>query len=194
MNLALKWFTGEIVEQAVRVQDEMALKWELGLLKRLQREELEEQEKESKKKTEKRTIDGQDAPDPSSNQENDIKTADTTNNNNDHSPTSTLPISSSSVPPSPPPQRRPRPPPPPNTTLSGHENPHRGGLLPEHLFEAIRRYRATEGHGGVGFGGLSMVGQGVKGGKTWAVEEVGVAGGRGRGAHGGEVVGGRLFR
>lgn len=61
------------------------------------------------------------------------------------------------------------PPPHPLTSLSGFENPHRGGLLPEHLREALRRYRNDGEGGGVGFDGMSLGGLGVKGRRAWTV-------------------------
>lgn len=78
---------------------------------------------------------------------------------------------------------RPLPPPPhPLTTLSGFENPHRGGLLPDHLREALRRYRDDGEGGGVGFDGMSLPGLGNKGRKTWS--RGGVFKGQGRGLFG----------
>jgi transcription initiation factor TFIID subunit 11 len=47
-------------------------------------------------------------------------------------------------------------------------NPHRGGLLPDHLREALRRYRANGEGGGVGFEGLSHPLLGSHGSKVWA--------------------------
>ncbi len=48
-------------------------------------------------------------------------------------------------------------------------NRHRGGLLPEHVREALRRYRADGEAGGVGFAGLSHHLLGVPGSGTWRV-------------------------
>ena len=48
-------------------------------------------------------------------------------------------------------------------------NPHKGGLLPDHLREALRRYK-TDGEGaGVGFGGISLPMLGTQGPGTWRV-------------------------
>ncbi|KAI5302536.1 hypothetical protein KEM56_000604 [Ascosphaera pollenicola] len=58
-------------------------------------------------------------------------------------------------------------------------NPHRGPLLPQHIREALRRYKNDGEGGGVGFSGLSMGALGVKGSHVW-----------GRGGGGGR----RLFR
>jgi transcription initiation factor TFIID subunit 11 len=46
-------------------------------------------------------------------------------------------------------------------------NPHRGGLLPDHLREALRRYKADGDGGGVGFEGLSHGLLGVQGSAIW---------------------------
>jgi transcription initiation factor TFIID subunit 11 len=46
-------------------------------------------------------------------------------------------------------------------------NPHRGGLLPDHLREALRRYRADGEGGGAGYEGLSHGLLGVTGSATW---------------------------
>jgi transcription initiation factor TFIID subunit 11 len=46
-------------------------------------------------------------------------------------------------------------------------NPHRGGLLPDHLREALRRYRADGEGGGVGTEGLSHGLLGVVGSSVW---------------------------
>src|SRR2546423_2565872 len=59
-------------------------------------------------------------------------------------------------------------------------NPHKGGLLPDHLREALRRYKGDGEGGGVGFGSTSLGMMGNKGAGTWRV-------GNGAGAR-------RLFR
>ncbi|KIW12079.1 hypothetical protein PV08_09353 [Exophiala spinifera] len=48
-------------------------------------------------------------------------------------------------------------------------NPHRGGLLPDHLREALRRYKADGEGGGVGFQGMSHGLLGVPGSVAWRV-------------------------
>jgi transcription initiation factor TFIID subunit 11 len=48
-------------------------------------------------------------------------------------------------------------------------NPHQGGLLPDHLREALRRYKGDGEGGGVGFGSLSHGLVGVQGAGTWRV-------------------------
>lgn len=48
-------------------------------------------------------------------------------------------------------------------------NPHKGGLLPDHLREALRRYRADGEGGGVGFEGLSHPLLGAHGSRIWGV-------------------------
>ncbi|KAJ9629201.1 hypothetical protein H2204_008990 [Knufia peltigerae] len=48
-------------------------------------------------------------------------------------------------------------------------NPHRGGLLPDHLREALRRYKADGEGGGVGFQGMSHGLLGVPGPTAWRV-------------------------
>lgn len=48
-------------------------------------------------------------------------------------------------------------------------NPHRGGLLPDHLREALRRYKADGEGGGVGFSGMSHGLLGVPGSVAWRV-------------------------
>lgn len=48
-------------------------------------------------------------------------------------------------------------------------NPHKGGLLPDHLREALRRYKGDGEGGGVGFGNTSLAMMGVQGAGTWRV-------------------------
>lgn len=48
-------------------------------------------------------------------------------------------------------------------------NEHRGGLLPEHVREALRRYKGDGEGGGVGFAGMSNHLIGVSGSGTWRV-------------------------
>ncbi|KIX09769.1 uncharacterized protein Z518_00850 [Rhinocladiella mackenziei CBS 650.93] len=48
-------------------------------------------------------------------------------------------------------------------------NPHQGGLLPDHLREALRRYKADGEGGGVGFQGMSHGLLGVPGPAAWRV-------------------------
>lgn len=48
-------------------------------------------------------------------------------------------------------------------------NPHKGGLLPDHLREALRRYKAVGEGGGVGFGNTSLGMMGNQGAGTWRV-------------------------
>lgn len=51
----------------------------------------------------------------------------------------------------------------PTEDLYAAANPHRGGLLPDHLREAVRRYKVEGEGGGVGFGGYSFGNLAVKG-------------------------------
>jgi hypothetical protein len=46
-------------------------------------------------------------------------------------------------------------------------NPHKGGLLPDHLREALRRYKGDGEGGGVGFGSTSLGMMGTQGAGTW---------------------------
>ena len=48
-------------------------------------------------------------------------------------------------------------------------NPHRGGLLPDHLREALRRYKADGEGGGVGFQSMSHGLLGITGPATWSI-------------------------
>jgi transcription initiation factor TFIID subunit 11 len=50
-------------------------------------------------------------------------------------------------------------------------NPHKGGLLPDHLREALRRYKADGEGGGVGFQGMSHGLLGVPGSAAWRAGE-----------------------
>ncbi|KAL9110736.1 MAG: hypothetical protein Q9227_004728 [Pyrenula ochraceoflavens] len=211
LGFAVKWFVGEIVELACDVQDEMAERWDEAVEKKLWLEELAEARKKAQVEAEKerekenqepgnrdKDIDGgtrangEADPHPQSRKpDGDTNsTATTTTTTTTNTQTANTTSSPSNQNPSPiiinnpnPKPKKPHPP-KPGFTLSGHENPHRGGLLPEHLREALRRYRAGEGNG-VGFGGLSVGMLGSKGGKGWAVEGVGSGMGGG---------GGRLFR
>lgn len=54
-------------------------------------------------------------------------------------------------------------------------NPHKGGMLPDHLREALRRYRADGEGGGAGFEGSSHGLLGVTGSATWRVGDGAVA-------------------
>ncbi len=56
-------------------------------------------------------------------------------------------------------------------------NPHKGGLLPDHLREALRRYKNDGEGGGVGFQGMSHGLLGVPGPAAWRVGD-GVSGKR----------------
>lgn len=47
-------------------------------------------------------------------------------------------------------------------------NPHRSQLLPQHIREALRRYRRDGEGGGVGFSGLSLGSQGLRGSFVWS--------------------------
>lgn len=69
----------------------------------------------------------------------------------------------------------------PTEDLYAGANPHRGGLLPDHIREAIRRYKTNGEGGGVGFGGHSFGNLAVKG---EAVPRLGMGNSSGR----------RLFR
>ena len=48
-------------------------------------------------------------------------------------------------------------------------NPHKGGLLPGHLREALRRYKGDGEGGGVGFGSTSLGWMGHQGAGAWRV-------------------------
>jgi transcription initiation factor TFIID subunit 11 len=48
-------------------------------------------------------------------------------------------------------------------------NPHKGGLLPDHLREALRRYKGDGEGSGVGFGSTSLGMMGNQGAGTWRV-------------------------
>jgi transcription initiation factor TFIID subunit 11 len=48
-------------------------------------------------------------------------------------------------------------------------NPHKGGLLPDHLREALRRYKGDGEGGGVGFGSTSLGMMGNHGAGTWRI-------------------------
>jgi len=53
-------------------------------------------------------------------------------------------------------------------------NKHRGGLLPDHLREALRRYKSDGEGGGFGFDGMSHPLLGVQGAMAWRVGDGGV--------------------
>ncbi|KAL1974735.1 hypothetical protein VTN31DRAFT_4939 [Thermomyces dupontii] len=57
----------------------------------------------------------------------------------------------------------------PEPTFKPPPNPHRGQLLPDHLREALRRYKRDCEGGGVGMSGLSLQTLGVRGAFTWGV-------------------------
>lgn len=61
-----------------------------------------------------------------------------------------------------------------STTITRREfvppvNPHRAQLLPDHIREALRRYRRNGEGGGTGMSGLSQPNVGVRGAFTWQI-------------------------
>lgn len=56
---------------------------------------------------------------------------------------------------------------PANRTFIPPVNPHRGQLLPDHIREALRRYRRDGEGGGTGMSGLSQPMMGARGAFTW---------------------------
>ena len=193
LGFAVKWFIGEVVELACDVQTEMAERWDEAREMKLRKEEdaKVQAEKERQEKDQSGSANGKATQQRSKQDDQEAPTAIDPSTPDPFSRSQTAiqsqfqsqPHSQSQIP-----AKRSKPVAPPGTTLAGHENPHRGGLLPEHLREALRRYRESEGNG-VGFGGLSIGGLGVKGGKSWTVDGVGF------GASGGAAgLGGRLFR
>lgn len=61
-----------------------------------------------------------------------------------------------------------------STTVTRREfvppvNPHRAQLLPDHIREALRRYRRNGEGGGTGMSGLSQPNVGVRGAFTWQI-------------------------
>lgn len=212
INIYTKFFAGEIVERARDVQEEWAKAYDLILEDRWQVKDWEEaadakakvEAEAEKAKKEKRSEAPADVKSPDAAKSPDIKV----DNGSDNSIQADLPAittspaaldsinanikspPSSSDNPSPvSPQEKPHIPlshrrlPPDdlnNPTL--FQNPHRGGLLPEHLREAVRRYQADGEGGGVGFDGMSLPGLGVRGRRAWAVGKgfgSGVSAGRG---------------
>ena len=185
INTYTKYFAGEIVERARDVQEEYAKAYD-----KLLEEKWRERDKiaEVKKEQQQKPKDGEMAPIPQQPTTNGvIKTEEDSSASqnqaslNGSTPDTTAGPSTSTTEPSASSAttiqedqmfdkvRKLPPPPHPLTSLSDFENPHRGGLLPEHLREALRRYRNDGEGGGVGFDGMSLGGLGVKGRRTWTV-------------------------
>ena len=205
INAYTKYFAGEIVERAREVQQEYAEAHDRILEEKWRQHYEEEREKKQKGsktltngtqstpnangntmgnnnagspniKTEQSNSPPATAPDAASPEVDSVVTA-----NTERPKDSEQPRHDSSRSPSPPPSlstRKLPPPSHPSTSLSGFENPHRGGLLPDHLREALRRYKQDGEGGGVGFDGSSAPGLGTRGRQSWKVG--GTFGGGGR--------------
>lgn len=160
---AVQWvgkvFVGEIVEGAREVQEEWADGWEVARWEKWWEREVRERRRRRRMTMMTRIQGGVDR-----DGDEDGKEGEESENENDleeKSPNS--PIVK------------------PTADLYSGANPHRGGLLPDHLREAVRRYKSNGEGGGVGFGGFSFAGLALKG---EAVPRLGMGSANGR----------RLFR
>lgn len=142
VNGYTKYFVGEIIEKARDVQEEWARAWdaEIAAVKT---------EKEKENKTIKPESDSS-RPGSADGPPTDIKSP-------------SLPTAPGYVP------SRHQKPVHPQPPLENQANPHKGPIIPDHLREALRRYKADGEGGGVGLGNLSLHGMGLQGEGVWRV-------------------------
>jgi len=134
-----KFFVGEIVTRALDVQKEWAAAFDASIEKERERERQRQRQRESEQE-QKRKGDGEaKEKNTSETKVADPKTGVAKNDDTKVKKTEVAP------------------------------NPHKGGLLPSHLREALRQYKADGEGGGVGFGNTSLGMMGNQGAGTWRV-------------------------
>jgi transcription initiation factor TFIID subunit 11 len=135
-----KFFVGEIVTRALDVQKEWATAFDVHTKKERERErERKRQRQQESEREQKRKGDEAAEKNTTEAKAADAKAGATTKDDTKVEETALVP------------------------------NPHKGGLLPDHLREALRRYKADGEGGGVGFGSTSLGMMGNHGAGTWRV-------------------------
>jgi transcription initiation factor TFIID subunit 11 len=134
-----KFFVGEIVSRALDVQKEWAAAFEDNVKRGREREREREQEQERERERVRKQKDKGDESKATETKATDAKAGDPKNGDNKAKKMAFVP------------------------------NPHKGGLLPDHLREALRRYKGDGEGGGVGFGSTSLGMMGNQGAGTWRV-------------------------
>lgn len=136
-----KVFVGELIEKARLVQEEWAA------IEEVRQEDIKEREEEEERRRRENSAE------PKDQQEDKAEGEQKTEQDQNPPPTAASPAQSS--------QAKTQPP-------EEVPNPHRSQLLPQHIREALRRYKRDGEGGGVGFSGLSMGAQGVRGSFAWS--------------------------
>lgn len=191
VNGFTKVFIGEIIEKARTVQDEWAAAYDLSARVSWEREQAEleaatiakaEAEARAKAEAEAKAKQNRESELRSSSASSEFKSSENTSRevvkNESQSPTDpnnvSTTVSGSTASTS---QLNATPSTPNNTTKIETNftprtfippvNPHRGQLLPDHIREALRRYKRDGEGGGTGMSGLSQPMMGVRGAFTW---------------------------
>jgi transcription initiation factor TFIID subunit 11 len=134
-----KFFVGEIVTRALDVQKEWVIAFDANIEKERERERQRQRQRESEQEQKRKEDEEAKEKNTSEAKAADAKTGATKNDDAKVKKTELAP------------------------------NPHKGGLLPGHLREALRRYKAAGEGGGVGFGNTSLGMMGNQGAGTWRV-------------------------
>ena len=134
-----KFFVGEIVTRALDVQKEWAAAFDANIEKERERERQRQRQRESEQEQKRKGDEEAKEKNTSETKAADAKTGAAKNDDAKVKKTELAP------------------------------NPHKGGLLPDHLREALRRYKADGEGGGVGFGNTSLGMMGNQGAGTWRV-------------------------
>ena len=134
-----KFFVGEIVTRALDVQKEWAAAFDANIEKERERERQRQRQRESEQEQKRK-------------EDEEAKEKNTSETKAADAKASAAKIDDAKV---------------KKTELA--PNPHKGGLLPDHLRDALRRYKAGGEGGGVGFGNTSLGMMGNQGAGTWRV-------------------------
>ena len=134
-----KFFVGEIVTRALDVQKEWAAAFDANIEKEREREHRRQRQRESEQEQKRKG-------------DEEAKEKNTSETKAADAKASAAKIDDAKV---------------KKTELA--PNPHKGGLLPDHLRDALRRYKAGGEGGGVGFGNTSLGMMGNQGAGTWRV-------------------------
>lgn len=134
-----KFFVGEIVTRALDVQKEWAAAFDANIEKEREREHRRQRQRESEQEQKRKG-------------DEEAKEKNTSETKATDAKASAAKIDDAKV---------------KKTELA--PNPHKGGLLPDHLRDALRRYKAGGEGGGVGFGNTSLGMMGNQGAGTWRV-------------------------
>lgn len=190
VNGFTKVFIGEIIEKARTVQDEWAAAYDLSARVSWEREQAEleaaaiakaEAETRAKAEAEAKAKENRESELRSSSASSEFRSSENISKevkNESQSPTDPSNVSTTvSLPTASTSQLNATPSTPNNTTKIEPNftprtfippvNPHRGQLLPDHIREALRRYKRDGEGGGTGMSGLSQPMMGVRGAFTW---------------------------